>query len=670
MPKTKISEFSATPANNTDIDSINIAEGCAPSGINDAIRELMAQLKDFQTGAVGDSFNGPVGATTAGTGAFTTLSASSTATLSGLTASTALALDASKNVVSVTNTGTGSNVLATSPTLVTPALGTPSALVGTNITGTASGLTAGNVTTNANLTGAVTSVGNATSLGSFSSANLLGALTDETGTGSAVFATSPTLVTPILGTPTSATLTNATGLPIGTGVSGLGTGVATFLATPSSANLLAAVTDETGTGSLVFATSPTLVTPALGTPASGVVTNLTGTASININGTVGATTATTGAFTTLTTSSTVTHNGGTSNGVAYLNGSKVLTSGSALQFNGTNLGLGASASAWGNNWKAITVGVAGELASTVGGNSSVQLVNAAYNDNTNWLYTYTGITPARFELEAGGYKFYTASSGTAGGTISWTQGMTFNSTGLGMGTTAPNTRLEVNKAITFSNADTFPQFIVKDAVSGLGRQLGLGVDSAGFTFIQSLDRGNTQIPLVLQRYGSNVLIGTTTNNTSGGVLQISNGITFPATQSASSDANTLDDYEEGTWTPTVTASTSGTITTTDRGGTYTKIGNIVTVQGYFNVASVSSPVGDLRIGGLPFSTNASVGYGSVALQPYGFGTTSVVTAYYGLQVANQNYFAVRGLFNGAQVTTVANNVQASTGMQFTVTYQV
>lgn len=62
------------------------------------------------------------------------------------------------------STGTGSNVLSDSPTLVTPALGTPSALVGTNITGTASGLTAGNVTTNANLTGDVTSVGNATSI--------------------------------------------------------------------------------------------------------------------------------------------------------------------------------------------------------------------------------------------------------------------------------------------------------------------------------------------------------------------------------------------------------------------------------------------------------------------------------------------------------------------------
>ena len=135
----------------------------------------------------------------------------------------------------VTNsTGSGSVVLNTSPTLVTPALGTPSALVGTNITGTATNFTASNVTTNANLTGAVTSSGNATSLGSF-----------------------------------------------------------------TSLQLLTALTDETGTGANVFATSPTLVTPILGTPQSGVVTNLTGTASININGTVGATTPSTGAFTTL-----------------------------------------------------------------------------------------------------------------------------------------------------------------------------------------------------------------------------------------------------------------------------------------------------------------------------------------------------------------------------------
>jgi len=93
-------------------------------------------------------------------------------------------------------------------------LGTPAAFVGTNITGTASGLTAGNVITNANLTGAITSLGNATSLGSFTSLQLATALTDETGSGSAVFATSPTLANPTY----TGTLTGSTGiLNIGSG---------------------------------------------------------------------------------------------------------------------------------------------------------------------------------------------------------------------------------------------------------------------------------------------------------------------------------------------------------------------------------------------------------------------------------------------------------------------
>lgn len=116
-------------------------------------------------------------------------------------------------------------------------------------------------------------------LGQFSattSAEFRGVISDETGTGYLVFSNAPTLTSPDLGTPSAVTLTNATGLPVSTGISGFGAGVAAWLATPSSANLRTAVTDETGTGSLVFANSPTLVTPNLGTPSALTLTNATG----------------------------------------------------------------------------------------------------------------------------------------------------------------------------------------------------------------------------------------------------------------------------------------------------------------------------------------------------------------------------------------------------------
>ena len=89
---------------------------------------------------------------------------------------------------------------------------------------------------------------------------------------------SPTLTTPALGTPASGVLTNATGLPVATGISGLGSGVAAWLATASSANLAAALTDETGTGAAVFANSPSLTTPSLGVASATSINKLSITA--------------------------------------------------------------------------------------------------------------------------------------------------------------------------------------------------------------------------------------------------------------------------------------------------------------------------------------------------------------------------------------------------------
>ena len=217
-------------------------------------------------------------------------------------------------------TGSGSLVFATSPTLVTPTLGVATA---TSVNGTSIPSSKTLVVTTDKLS----------ALAATSSSELAGVISDETGSGSLVFATSPTLTTPILGTPQSGTLSNCTGLPVSSGISGFGTNVATALAvnvgssgafvtnggalgTPSSGTLTSCTglpisTGITGLGTSVatalavnVGSSGAFVTNggALGTPSSGTVTNLTGTANININGTVGATTPNTGVFTTLTDS--------------------------------------------------------------------------------------------------------------------------------------------------------------------------------------------------------------------------------------------------------------------------------------------------------------------------------------------------------------------------------
>lgn len=234
--------------------------------------------------------------------------------------------DGANGNITITANGTGSIVLDGQNW--PQADGTANQVLRTNGAGQLSWVTpnAGTVTSVSGTAGRISSTGGATptldlvttavtansyTIASFT-VDAYGRLTaassaSTTGSGNVVLATSPTLTTPILGTPTSGTLTNCTGLPVSTGVSGLGTNVATALA-------------------VAVGSSGAIVTNggALGTPSSGTVTNLTGTASININGTVGATTPNTGAFTTVSASTTttsnavnVTYNPSSTSGAAY-----------------------------------------------------------------------------------------------------------------------------------------------------------------------------------------------------------------------------------------------------------------------------------------------------------------------------------------------------------------
>jgi len=143
-------------------------------------------------------------------------------------------------------------------------------------------------------------------------------------------------------------------------------------------------------------------------------------------------------------------------------------------------------------------------------------------------------------------------------------------------------------------------------------------------------------------------------------------IKFPATQVASSNANTLDDYEEGTWTGSLVPLTSGSITLSTSTCSYVKIGRSVTINGTLNTSAVSSPLGRLRLGGLPFIVGSGTQFDSRAILT----VTGAVAV-----IAIDSWIPTGGNFidiypAGTSTDSYASNIDASTSVSFSATYQV
>jgi hypothetical protein len=174
----------------------------------------------------------------------------------------------------------------------------------------------------------------------------------------------------------------------------------------------------------------------------------------------------------------------------------------------------------------------------------------------------------------------------------------------------------------------------------------------------NLTSANLTTPIVTTTMG----VGGATPAASG------SGITFPATQSASSDANTLDDYEEGSWTPTFsfTGSTTG-ISYSEQIGRYTKVGRVVTIQCYIQFLNKGSASGNLRIEGLPF-TSQSGNNNYCACAVWANTLSSTVGGFQAFINSNQTYLNCYMTNTGTTSAITNTNCNNTTDFMINATY--
>lgn len=267
-------------------------------------------------------------------------------------------------------------------------------------------------------------------------------------------------------------------------------------------------------------------------------------------------------------------------------------------------------------------------------------------------------------------SFYT--SGIASGT--GVERMRITSAGnVGIGTSSPTQKLTVGGNIAVNagflvpyNGSTITGYIGYGTSLGSANDISIRCDTGNILF------GFNGAERMRIDSSGNVLVGKSSATANGGDLQVSKGITFPATQSAQSDANTLDDYEEGTWTPVVADAETGgnTAFSVNAQGRYTKVGNFVTLT--FNITDINktgmTAGNSVWIRGLPFVNNASYpGNGVVDIRQ----TTFTVYPTLNIGTSSSAFRFFEHISGSGVSTTLVSNLSATTSAFFgAVTYFV
>ncbi len=492
MPKTKISEFDIDPANNTDINSINIAEGCAPSGINNAIRQLMSDLKEFQTGAGGDSITA--------TGVYSDTIGEKTSA-AGVTVDGVLLKDNA-----VTASGGFSGALNGAVGGTTPAAGAFTTLSASGAFSANGGATLGDASGDAlTINSSAVSIPNGLNFDS----NTL--VIDATNNAVGVGTSSPSQPVELVKNQDAATWFSASNNNAGTGAAAgylmtNNTGVLGALQLNSSTNTTsgagnAVVLRTLSTNPLVFGTNSTermrldsSGNLGIGTSSPAykldIVSSGLGTYPIVARNSANG--------------ATIFKVGNASNGNGTLdilggNGTSVALS---LDSSG-NLGLGVTPQSSFSNYKSLEIGSAGNM--IFSGLSDSYFTNNAYY-NSGWKYGSTGYSATAYNQNGGKHLWQTASSGTAGAAITFTTAMTLDASGrLAIGTTTPGAKFTVADS---SNAEMLLKrgsstgFIINQYDSSGNASLNL-VDSANLLFAT----GNTERMRIDS--SGNLLVGTT-----------------------------------------------------------------------------------------------------------------------------------------------------------------